>query len=108
MKHCPLLFHRVGIPSYTLNIVTPLTVGEGIARVITSLKAAGMSTNATAMFYGGHSLGGPVLQNYLNKTYDDPALKPVGQVLMASFLLRNYLCVAQHFALRCSHLRLPR
>lgn len=80
----------VGIPSYSLNIVNPLNIAGGISRVISEMRQAGMDFNNTAMFYGGHSLGGPMLENYLNKTYDDPALKPVGQVLMGAFIMRNY------------------
>ena len=75
----------VGIPEYTLNVVEPLIIKGGIERVLKEMSDVGMKSDQ--VFLAGHSLGGVVLENYVQSYPDN--IK--GQILMGSFLSRaNY------------------
>ena len=74
----------VGIPEFPANLVEPLVIGQGIQRVLNTMKSEGMSTDL--IFFAGHSLGGAVLQVYV---HDNPS-GITGQILMGSFIERSY------------------
>jgi hypothetical protein len=76
----------VGIVQCQSNICSiPNTLKKGCARVEKDMIDAGM--NAQKHFYGGHSLGGAMMPDYLVKNAVD---KADGLVLMGSFLTRVY------------------
>lgn len=75
----------VGIPDFALNTPEPLVIGSGIGRVVKAMQDAGMNKTAK-LFFTGHSLGGIILQDYLNSTPSGA----MGQVLMGAFLQRKY------------------
>jgi hypothetical protein len=75
----------IAIPSFPGNIPIEQLRPKVIDEMITKLHRSGMSTN-TAIFLGGHSLGGITSQalayKYSNKIF--------GQILIGSFLERKY------------------
>ena len=75
----------IGIPQFALSTPEPLAIGSGISRVVKAMYDQGMNKSAK-LFFAGHSLGGVILQDYLNNS---PA-GVKGQVLMGSFLQRKY------------------
>ena len=75
----------VGIPDFSLSTPEPLVIGSGISRTVKAMHDSGMDSNAK-LFFTGHSLGGVILQDYLNNTPSGA----IGQVLMGSFLQRKY------------------
>ena len=75
----------VGIPEYQLDIPEPLEIGSGIDRILKSMQSNGMNVSVP-VFFAGHSLGGVILQDYLQ---NNPALAN-GQILFGSFLLEKY------------------
>lgn len=76
----------IGIPSFKNNTPNPLTMDLNIDTTLAAMKRQGM--RAKYYFYGGHSLGGAVLQNWVNKSYTNRTID--GQILMGSFLTRVY------------------
>jgi hypothetical protein len=76
----------IGIPSFKNNTPNPLTMDLNIDATLAAMKRQGM--RAKYYFYGGHSLGGAVLQNWVNKTYTNRTID--GQILMGSFLTRVF------------------
>ena len=79
----------VGIPDYHFDVPEPLEIGSGIDRILKSMKAKGMN-DSVPLFFGGHSLGGVILQDYLQ----NHSTIAKGQILMGSFLLEKYRNVA--------------
>lgn len=75
----------VGIPDYHFDVPEPLEIGSGIDRILKSMKAKGMN-DSIPLFFGGHSLGGVILQDYLQ----NHSTIAKGQILMGSFLLEKY------------------
>ena len=74
----------VGIPDFAFDVPEPIVISGGIDRVLQSMKDSGM--NATDIIFAAHSLGGVILQDYLN----DNKQVGIGQILLGSFLLRKY------------------
>lgn len=74
----------LGIPEFWLDAPQPLDLSEGIARVMQTMKNGGMT--ATKVFFGGHSLGGAMLEDYVFANSNATA----GQILMGSFIERKY------------------
>mmetsp|Transcript_24346 Transcript_24346/g.35707 ORF Transcript_24346/g.35707 Transcript_24346/m.35707 type:complete len:589 (+) Transcript_24346:59-1825(+) len=76
----------VGIPQCPDNIAAiPNAISNGIDRINEKMISEGM--NANYFFYGGHSLGGAMMPDYVNSTVSTTA---TGMVLMGSFLTRKY------------------
>lgn len=75
----------VGIPAFWLEIPEPLVLKAGIDRVNASLIAAGMPPSLP-VFFAGHSLGGAMIQNFVNTAKPSP----LGQILMGAFLTHTY------------------
>lgn len=75
----------VAIPAFPGDIPEPLVLGSGIERVLKSLAGAGMPSD-TPVFYAGHSMGGAMIQNYVNTS----ARTAKGQILMGAFLTHTY------------------
>ena len=75
----------VGIPDFALDVPEPFVISDGIDRIIKSLVSSGMNSSSK-LFFAGHSLGGIVLQDYLQGN----ASLPVAQILLGSFLLEKY------------------
>lgn len=76
----------VAVPEFALDIPEPLVLSGGISRVLQNMTAQGM--NASAVFFAGHSLGGAMIQDYVNS---NAASMPIaGQILMGAFLNRKY------------------
>lgn len=61
--------------------MNPLEIDGGVQRVIAALKSKGMNTSL--LFFAGHSSGGIIVQDYVNRSAS-------GLILMGSFLLRKY------------------
>ena len=74
----------VGIPDYHFDVPEPLEIGSGIDRILKSMKAKGMN-DSIPLFFSGHSLGGVILQDYLQ----NHSTIAKGQILMGSFLLEK-------------------
>jgi len=74
----------VGIPQYPHDYAV-YDLSKGMDRVQQSLISAGMS-ESTRCFVSGHSLGGAMLQMW---SHDNPT-KPVAQILLGSFITREY------------------
>eukprot|EP00301_Raphidiophrys_heterophryoidea_P016267 c25825_g1_i1.p1 GENE.c25825_g1_i1~~c25825_g1_i1.p1 ORF type:complete len:693 (+),score=141.58 c25825_g1_i1:108-2081(+) len=75
----------IGIPSLPLNTPTPVTIGGGINDVLKTMKAQGMEN--TINFYGGHSLGTVMLQDYIT---GHPELNTSAQILAGGYILRKH------------------
>ena len=75
----------VGIPDYHFSVPEPLEIGSGIDRILKSMKSQGMN-ESLPVFFVGHSLGGIILQDYL-QTHSTLAK---GQILFGSYLLEKY------------------
>lgn len=75
----------VGIPDYDFNVPEPLEIGSGINRILKSMASQGMN-ESVSIFFAGHSLGGVILQDYLQT---HPGIAK-GQILFGSFLLEKY------------------
>ena len=73
----------IGIPKFTLDIPEPVEIAGRISNVLDEMRKAGMDTDK--VFYAGHSLGGVIIQDYLNN--DNNA---IGQILLSSFLIHKY------------------
>merc|ERR1719265_13243 len=74
----------VGAPWYALNVVQPADLKYRVADVQSKLQAAGLNSGAP-QFFGGHSVGGVFMQDYVNGT------GAAAQVLYGSFIQRKYL-----------------
>ena len=79
----------VGIPDYHFDVPEPLEIGSGIDRTLKSMKSMGMN-ESIPLFFAGHSLGGVILQDYLQNN----STIAKGQILMGSYLLEKYRNVA--------------
>lgn len=77
----------VGIPEFTLNTPEPITIGSKIQQALKDLQAQGLPANAK-IFYGGHSLGTVMIQDYLKNNSKVPAQ---GLILHGGFIQRKYL-----------------
>ena len=75
----------VGIPEFLADIAEPLVLSKGIAKVLQVMSSQGMKSDVK-VFFGGHSLGGAVLQDYVKNN----AKSATAQILMGSFLLRKH------------------
>ena len=75
----------IGVPDYHFDVPEPLEIGSGITRILNSMKSQGMN-DSVPVFFAGHSLGGVILQDYLQS---HPTLAR-GQILFGSFLLEKY------------------
>ena len=75
----------VGIPDYHFDVPEPLEIGSGIDRILNSMKSMGMN-ESIPIFFAGHSLGGVILQDYLQSR----STISKGQILLGSFLLEKY------------------
>lgn len=76
----------VGIPQCPQDACSiPNGLSDGIARVKSAMVAQGMKADKT--FYGGHSLGGAMMPDYVSKT---AAKTASGMFLLGSFLTRKY------------------
>lgn len=78
----------VGIPDFAFHTPEPIVISGGISRILNNMSSAGMNTSK--IFFAAHSLGGIMLQNYLNSN----PTSGMAQILMGSFLLRSYREVA--------------
>merc|ERR1719453_732971 len=77
----------IGIPQCPNNVASiPGALSDGIKRINADMVAQGM--NAEKTFYGGHSLGGAMMPDYV--TGDDVLTPADGMVLMGSFITRKY------------------
>jgi hypothetical protein len=74
----------IGIPEFLGDIAEPLVLSRGISNILKSMVSQGMKSDVKT-FFGGHSLGGAVLQDYVESNANSVA----GQILMGSFLLRK-------------------
>jgi hypothetical protein len=74
----------IGIPDFTLDVPNPLEIGKEIQRILTDMKNMGMNT--TTVFFAGHSLGGIVLEDWVNTSSSAVS----GLILMGSYLQRKY------------------
>ena len=80
----------IGIPQYLDNSAAPPLVGSGVENMEKSLtNDHGMPANTTLIGMG-HSLGGASLQSY-SSNQEKVKIKFAGQVLMGSFIQRQYL-----------------
>ena len=75
----------VGIPDYHFDVPEPLEIGSGIDRILKAMKSKGMN-DSVPVFFAGHSLGGVILQDYLQ----NHSTLAKGQILLGSFLLEKY------------------
>ncbi len=73
----------VGIPEYPADVPQESGLDTGITRILKSMASAGM--NASAVFFGAHSLSGTNLQDYLLENRQGSR----GQILLGSFLKRK-------------------
>jgi dienelactone hydrolase len=77
----------VALPQMLENVAAiPTGISQGITRVSKLLAAAGMPANTTT-FYGGHSLGGAMISDFV---HDNLASTAAGVILHGSFLTRKY------------------
>ena len=74
----------VGIPEFDGDMVVPIDPSGGISRILNAMRNSGMTT--TTVFFSGHSLGGAVIQDYVN----NEAKNASGLMLLGSFLKRWY------------------
>lgn len=76
----------VGIPQCPENACSiPNGLSNGIARINSAMIAQGMKADKS--FYGGHSLGGAMMPDYVYKSASKTAS---GMFLLGSFLTRKY------------------
>lgn len=79
----PLWFASPQCPQDVAAIPGGLEVG--MLRVRKAMRSQGIDWGSTSTFYGGHSLGGAMMPDYVLGVDD-----AVGQVLMGSFLTRKF------------------
>jgi len=82
---CSALRIWVGLPSLPLNTPTPVTIGPGVDDVLKMLAQQGMG-NSTVNFYGAHSLGTVMLQDYI---VGQPDKHVAAQILGGGYILRK-------------------
>jgi len=77
----------VGVPQTPFDIAAiPLGLSTGITRIQKAMVDAGMPESPDFNFYGGHSLGGAMIPDYVN----DNSASADGQFLLGSFLGRKF------------------
>jgi len=76
----------VGIPSFPLNTPDPITMVSTLTGAVQNLSDTSGAPETTAVFYGGHSLGGALLQLSIEQVETNTR----GQILMGAFLQRDY------------------
>lgn len=90
----------VGITEFPFDLPQPVSVKTVLNSLFQAFKSEGLNYNKnTNFFFGGHSLGGIVIQNYLfglNKT--QLPFKYAGLILEGSFVTRSNTINAQNFA----------
>jgi hypothetical protein len=74
----------VGVPDLFKNMVNPLDMNRGIEKIRQKMVDQGMQS--TYSLYGGHSLGGAMIQMWAN----EHASEVDGQILLGSFLTRTW------------------
>ena len=74
----------VGIPDLFMNVVNPLDMNKGIEKIRSKMEEGGMK--ASYRYYGGHSLGGAMIQMWANDHQEEVD----GQILLGSFLTRSW------------------
>ncbi|XP_065190022.1 uncharacterized protein LOC135820899 [Sycon ciliatum] len=95
-----------GAPDFELNTPEPLVVGSGIHNILDAMAAKGMNQSQCAIFVGGHSLGGALVQTWVVDQAQTPqqttqeltnseatlvaGIPLRGQVLLGAFLLRKW------------------
>eukprot|EP00808_Paulinella_micropora_P015800 g6951.t1 len=75
----------VGIPGFLKNYPEPLELNKVYSRITKALLQAGMPSSA-AIIYAGHSLGGVMVQSYVDKHVKEVR----GQVLFGAYLTRAW------------------
>jgi hypothetical protein len=82
----------VVLTEFLLDTPEPLQIGSVMDSAFKSLKDAGFAyTQTSPFFFGGHSLGGIMVQNYLFGTSSSLPFKLKGLVLEGSFISRSNL-----------------
>lgn len=93
-KYLPLINHLqnssrysiwAGVPEFPLDVPEPPAMASAVERILNSMADNGMPKNCK-LFFVAHSLGGVMLQEYLNQ---NPSIA-TGQILLGSFLLSKY------------------
>jgi hypothetical protein len=82
----------VGITEFPFHLPEPLLVNEVVNGIFNEMKKQGFNYNSqTPFLFGGHSLGGIIVQDYMLKELGKLPVSFAGLVLEGSFIRRSKL-----------------